>query len=375
MGRRQRGTIVLAASVLIAALGVGPVDAQGSAGYYLPAPAGTPLTVTQGNSDGNHGSGDGSTYAFDFDVIGAETFPVAASRAGRVIGASGDSEVSCGNSSCWTNANYVLIDHGDGTSALYLHLKPGTVTVKAPASLSADPQQVDVGTPLGMAGQTGYATAVHLHFQVQGTPSPSDRIRDGWWWRTSIPTAFADDSVRERYANGVPVASSTVSLVSANPGTPSPGVLPVVTPDAAQQARYSIDRLLDDQIDKQATFGRVIQVLDALYDTDDYAATLEALSFSYGEPVTRKELKRGVGRCRRPPDETAGWVLCPGNAYQLVWLAQLLVLMDNEQSRSIANGFMKAALMLRSASIVAGLPPQKFRQSLRAIIGRDPEVW
>jgi murein DD-endopeptidase MepM/ murein hydrolase activator NlpD len=53
----------------------------------------------------------------------------------------------------------VIIKHADGTFADYHHLKSGSALVKLG-------DQVKVGQPIGLSGNTGYSTKPHLHFAV-----------------------------------------------------------------------------------------------------------------------------------------------------------------------------------------------------------------
>jgi len=62
--------------------------------------------------------------------------------------------------------NQVLIDHGDGLQTRYAHLATHpTVTAG---------QQVASGARLGVAGRTGYATGIHLHYEVIQAGRPID---------------------------------------------------------------------------------------------------------------------------------------------------------------------------------------------------------
>lgn len=54
--------------------------------------------------------------------------------------------------------NYIVIDHGNGTTTLYGHLKSVQVF---------EGQQVQAGQLIGLAGSTGNSTGPHLHFEVQ----------------------------------------------------------------------------------------------------------------------------------------------------------------------------------------------------------------
>jgi hypothetical protein len=59
--------------------------------------------------------------------------------------------------------NHVLIDHGNGEFSLLLHMKPGSVTVKA-----GDP--VAQGQEIGAIGFTGDAIFPHLHYVLMDGP-------------------------------------------------------------------------------------------------------------------------------------------------------------------------------------------------------------
>lgn len=53
--------------------------------------------------------------------------------------------------------NYVVIDHGNGYHTRYMHMSSSTVSTG---------DTVSQGEVIGYVGQTGYATAPHLHFEV-----------------------------------------------------------------------------------------------------------------------------------------------------------------------------------------------------------------
>jgi murein DD-endopeptidase MepM/ murein hydrolase activator NlpD len=169
--------------------------------YYLPWAAGVSHTCTQGHNQGSH-TGNGAN-AWDFGM--PNLTPVWASRAGTVsmtqfLGA-GDAcyygvPVACtscfsGSTDCTNRGNYVVVNHGDGTQALYLHLwevdvHPG--------------QAVAVGQLVGKSGTSGCACGAHLHFMVSTASSSS-------YYPPSIPISFVEA--------GVPVTGQVVT--SQNP--------------------------------------------------------------------------------------------------------------------------------------------------------------
>ena len=58
------------------------------------------------------------------------------------------------------SGNFVRVRHDDGSEAVYLHLKQGSVSVRVG-------QRVAVGSPLALSGNTGNSSGPHLHFVVQ----------------------------------------------------------------------------------------------------------------------------------------------------------------------------------------------------------------
>ncbi|MDX2351109.1 M23 family metallopeptidase [Pseudomonas sp. NPDC077382] len=125
----------------------------GGYAYALPWKGG-PFRISQGaGGDFSHNSPKGR-YAVDVAMpVGT---PIVAARAGTVVkardGQHGRRPDPAGN--------YVRILHDDGTHSAYLHLKRGSVQVKAG-------QQVKIGSLLGQSGNTGRSTGPHLHFVVQ----------------------------------------------------------------------------------------------------------------------------------------------------------------------------------------------------------------
>ena len=143
------------------------VEASASA-YVLPFPGGEAHRMTLGNcSSSFHSADTPDRYAYDFDMtIGT---PITAARAGRVVGVE-----ERGADGGFPN-NLVVIDHGDGTVAQYMHLTQGGADV-------AVGDTVEAGDLVGRGGNTGLAGTPHLHFIV---------TRGGWAWPYDpVPVSF-----------------------------------------------------------------------------------------------------------------------------------------------------------------------------------------
>jgi hypothetical protein len=206
---------VVLVAILVVIVAVTRAGAEPNS-YKLPWAAGQVHSVMQGTSrfdeTGQCTSGcsthddDSMRFAFDFDL--PEGTPVLAARAGTVALANGSwgSDHCGGVSTAATDSgadpvvgnetNFVEIDHGDGTSALYLHLSQVSESIERKAKTG---ERVEQGEVLGRSGKTGFTRCVpHLHFQVQ------DSVRADWF-TTSRPVSFVDHDVVGRTADGVPV--------------------------------------------------------------------------------------------------------------------------------------------------------------------------
>jgi len=130
--------------------------------YRLPWQPGVTMRLTQDCNDAccsDHVGND--RYAYDWANGGA--FTIVAARGGTVTHLKINSTTGCGTSGCVNQANLIVIDHGDGTQATYLHLAGDSL---APGVMCGG--SVVRGQPLARAGTTGWSTGIHLHFQVNG---------------------------------------------------------------------------------------------------------------------------------------------------------------------------------------------------------------
>jgi murein DD-endopeptidase MepM/ murein hydrolase activator NlpD len=152
---------VLAAAAPVAAAtgaadGLQPTVTQ----YRLPFLAGRQVLIGQGWHNGYSHVGRGE-YAYDFSLPLGATILAAADGTVRYVHAG---ETACGGAEALDEANYISIDHPDGTATLYGHLSEPAV---------AEGDVVTRGQVIGRAGATGFTNCrPHLHFarQAQGAP-------------------------------------------------------------------------------------------------------------------------------------------------------------------------------------------------------------
>ncbi len=135
-------------------------NAQALPNFYLPYPNGSTYQVTQGWGGSVSHTDYYNKYAVDFGMSIGQ--PVAATAPGKVIRSSrGKSGIAGGCDRRYINsANYVVIDHGDNVSSLYLHLSEVNVSVG---------DTISKGQIIGKSGNTGYVCGSHLHFTFQKT--------------------------------------------------------------------------------------------------------------------------------------------------------------------------------------------------------------
>jgi murein DD-endopeptidase MepM/ murein hydrolase activator NlpD len=131
--------------------------------YVLPYPPGKSYRVLQGNFYGGHLTLEGGAcrYAYDFEMpIGSTTV---AARGGRVVYTRRLFKNGNGGGPVGTD-NVVLIDHGDGSYALYGHLT-------FHGSLVAVGEVVKQAQPIAPSGNTGMTGGPpHLSFMVSRCP-------------------------------------------------------------------------------------------------------------------------------------------------------------------------------------------------------------
>lgn len=124
--------------------------------YALPFLKGSSVRVSQGyNGDVSHKGL--SAYAVDFPL--AMGTAIYAAREGIVVGAEGSNTFGGPSPEYRQYANYVVIEHDDGTMGNYYHLRQGGTAVKIG-------DKVARGQLIAYSGNTGYTTAPHLHFSV-----------------------------------------------------------------------------------------------------------------------------------------------------------------------------------------------------------------
>jgi murein DD-endopeptidase MepM/ murein hydrolase activator NlpD len=135
--------------------------------YRLPWKSGITRFCTQSNR-GIVSHRGREEFAYDFWMpVGSA---VCAARAGTVSRV----EVRHDRRGLRAPNNLIVINHGDGTTARYLHLKKGGTLVR-PGDVVAQ------GQPIGLSGNVGRSLGPHLHFEVINTTS-----------RRSLPVSFAD---------------------------------------------------------------------------------------------------------------------------------------------------------------------------------------
>ncbi len=120
---------------------------------------------------------------------------VIAAAAGKIITkVDGNPDRVCNGVGGGGNSNnYITIQHADGSTALYVHMKTGSLTSKTIG------QTVNTGEFLGIVGSAGQSTGVHLHFEIRSDGTfanyidpfygPCNSTIDTSWWTSQKPYA------------------------------------------------------------------------------------------------------------------------------------------------------------------------------------------
>jgi len=165
-------------------------------GYMLPWPAPLSRKVNVGPSKDHKGD---TRFALDFGLVD-ET--VVAARGGKVIEVIENWGVGGCSDKYDSKANMVVVDHGDGTKAYYLHLAQNQVFPKVG-------DIVIRGQPIGISDSSGHACGAHLHFAVVCAVKPKD-CPSGTVAK-AVPVTFLD------VAGGTPVVGQSYPSGNAFP--------------------------------------------------------------------------------------------------------------------------------------------------------------
>jgi murein DD-endopeptidase MepM/ murein hydrolase activator NlpD len=126
--------------------------------YYPPFPLGLEFPISQGfDNDVTH-SEPPNQYAVDIVMpIGT---PILAARSGQVMFLEDNFHGAAQKERYLTRSNQIRILHDDGTMAVYAHLQPNSLRIRAGA-------RVRRGQWIANSGNTGYSNGPHLHFVIQ----------------------------------------------------------------------------------------------------------------------------------------------------------------------------------------------------------------
>ncbi len=138
--------------------------------YQLPFKVGTKHRIVQAAYSNLSHKGE---IALDFKVKVGTT--ICAARSGIVTAAYGESQRGGVGNEYLNDGNYVIIEHEDGSKAMYWHLQYKGALVKKGDT-------VKTGDIIGKSGNTGYSAFPHLHFEING------KTKDGNY--TQIPARF-----------------------------------------------------------------------------------------------------------------------------------------------------------------------------------------
>jgi murein DD-endopeptidase MepM/ murein hydrolase activator NlpD len=168
------------------------------------------MDLTQDCNDSAYGDHVG-TGRNAWDFANGTQFPVSAAREGVITHLKMSSNSGCDSAACVDYANYIVVDHGDGTASVYLHLAAGSLDGSVRCG-----QPVRQGQKLAVAGSTGWSTGPHLHFQVNlvhaadtrtcecgedGTACAADQAAWSSFWSSprypSVPVVFDEWAASE----------------------------------------------------------------------------------------------------------------------------------------------------------------------------------
>lgn len=162
--------------------------------------------------DGHKGT-DIATYPFGFYKMDNNQVEVIAAAPGTIVGRSdGNFDRNCAMNN--STANYIIIRHSDGSTALYWHMKKNSVTTKTVG------QTVVAGEYLGVVGSSGSSTGPHLHFEVW-SGSTNATVVDPYTGTCNILNASSWWAVQKPYTEPSILKASVHTTDVVTPGCPT----------------------------------------------------------------------------------------------------------------------------------------------------------
>lgn len=139
--------------------------------YVLPWEIGKTFVMGQVNCKaGSHVLGGQSQFAYDIPMpIGTNLVAVQSGKVVEVVENFEDVQDGVNDISIINKANYISIEHSDGTRASYVHLTLNGVL----KSIGDSVIQVEV---IALSGNSGWSSEPHLHFQLNKCIDTDDPI-------------------------------------------------------------------------------------------------------------------------------------------------------------------------------------------------------
>src|SRR6185437_1768457 len=159
--------------------------------------------------DGHRGT-DICSSPYPFYKMDNNQLEVIAAASGTIINkVDGNFDKNCSINN--STANCIIVQHADGSVALYWHMKKNSLTAKIVG------QTVVAGEYLGVVGSSGDASGPHLHFEIWSSTA-ANTLKDPYagtcnifnatsWWTTQKP--YAEPAIVKAQVNTIaPVFTS-----------------------------------------------------------------------------------------------------------------------------------------------------------------------